>query len=293
MAIKIKYSAYTTMYQVTWKNHRNVSTIIGDFTPQACFTTLFSLFPKGSFSKEVKLEIIINTDHEKAQNVNRDNYMFLTPRERKLWMCTLQTIIPFEYKFNLLSGKKTKEEHKRLFEKGYLLTINVKKLNYLQCKFLTTAIRYFYEYPYHILLKEAIMLKAALEKSGKYADVNLLQCLNLTTHYLGRYLGTGNGHSLIPCGDALVDIDNLNQKLSTEERTSYMHDLFNDIRKFSIEALLYNQELLRHQQVEEMDKKQLISSFKRRLVEYNKAIDEIAKINQFNFSLENPQNHKN
>lgn len=101
---------------------------------------------------------VLNQTHNDFQNHN----FIIKRRQMNKWMDLIASVYPFTYKIH----KTTLYE-----EPAYRVHINIKG-NYVQILFVLTAIRYFYEYPFNVLLYDAFKLKK-LDKFKKYDLINL------------------------------------------------------------------------------------------------------------------------
>lgn len=114
----------------------------------ACFGAVFRELRAGKHSVNYTIYIYKGLDFAMQDNAN--NACLLTKKELKSHLKQLQGIVPFEFTI------KSTMEHKY---PCYVVSLKVEDAVSIQHKYILTWVRYAYEYPYNVFLREAINLR--------------------------------------------------------------------------------------------------------------------------------------
>lgn len=149
---------------------------------QACFAKLFYGILNDLENKPVSLytEIMMCLNNERVEK-NNGNKVFLTVEEIHFYLKELSNMIDFKYKLDI-------KEHG-----DSILTVEVTDIPY-KIKWLLTCIRYMYEFPFNMALKDAVFLKM----HKKFVNINLLNVFNIIGSAHNMVYGWNTNHT---CGD--------------------------------------------------------------------------------------------
>lgn len=149
---------------------------------QACFSKLFYQILDGLPNKSIPLhfELILCLSNDRLEK-NYSNRVFLTQEEIRYYLNELSNMIKFEY------------ELKKQANNEYILDIKSNEIPY-KYKWFITCLRYMYEYPFNLALKDAVFLKT----NKKFVNINLLNVFNIIGSSMSSTYGWNTNHT---CGD--------------------------------------------------------------------------------------------
>lgn len=176
--MNIEFLRYDTRYSANIYN-KEVNFLNSS---QACFSKLFYQILDGLPNNPTPLHftlILCLSDDRLAKNYS--NRVFLTQEEIRYYLNELSNMITFEY------------ELKKKDDNEYILAIKSNETPY-KYKWFITCLRYMYEYPFSMALKDAVFLKT----NKKFVNINLLNVFNLIGTSMAKNYGWNTNHT---CGD--------------------------------------------------------------------------------------------
>lgn len=181
--MNISFLNYDTRYNAEI-NGKNISLLD---KKQACFAKLFYdiLGKLDDKSYPLHTEIILNFSYNHIAD-GYSNLVLLTKDELDYYFRELSNMIEFKYSLEQVSA----EEYKLIID------VNGKPF---ALKWFMTCVRYIYEFPFAIALKDAVFLK----RNKKFVNINLLNVFNIigTCYYPNH--GWNTNHTCGEHGDLL------------------------------------------------------------------------------------------
>lgn len=168
---KIRYASYCTIYSAR-------GTINNDLTSRVCFADILN---RGKI-KEEHYEIYILNDLDHCLNQCISNYCFLSIEEIRNHIRLARRLFPFVYDV---------EETGYNGHSGFKVTIDL-DANSIYHRYLLTWIRYLYEFPFNIILNDALHMKQTY--------LNRVSIPNLFVLCANSYQ---NGPDIYNCGHAI------------------------------------------------------------------------------------------
>lgn len=128
----------------------------------ACFSSIFADLENNRVKNDIKLTITLYDEYTNG------NWNVFSRNEIKEFLNDIKKIVDFKYR-----SKKTQD--------GIVLYIETKKLNFVQHKFLLTALRYLFELPYSFnLFLTKYILKKKILKTNTFNLLNIIDELTCT-----------------------------------------------------------------------------------------------------------------
>jgi len=205
MSSKITIYQYTNFVDFGWRFLDKTDPI--EFTKEICFSNLTGTGSSNLYDPKIGIEVAI-----KIYTIpKKSGYCVLTFEEMKMWLDEIQQWIDFNYTLEVN-------------EEGYLLTFTT-HITMKAILVLLTLIRFSFESPFNLCLKEAFVLT---EKSY-FPDLLLLYKYQLVQNSLGKY--TNYHHCIckfekIP----LLTIEQLKKRMINYD--TYVNNLFNKTNSF-------------------------------------------------------------
>lgn len=161
---------------------------------RVCFGTLFNTIENDN---HVKYRILFHEGADYSRDTHRNSACFFTKEEIRHHLLKLRSLYPIQFKVMDYKGKR---------DDGYdriEVQMELDKVPATFHKYALTWIRYLYEYPYNVCLKDAYTLK----KDPIFRFESIANIFNLV---LGCYCGYANEHHQIP-------INNITRPLKISE----------------------------------------------------------------------------
>lgn len=140
---EFQYLSYCTEYSCE-------GDLVKEMDKEACFGYVFRLI---NTCNNVKYRIILYSGAEFSKNEHQSNACLFTKREIRRHLLLLKSLYPFHYK---VSDYKADDDVKYNRIEVFLELNDVPPMFH---KYILTWLRYTYEYPYNVILKDAYALK--------------------------------------------------------------------------------------------------------------------------------------
>lgn len=115
--------------------------------------------------KDTSFNIYINTLVENVDEYDINNYCYLSYDELIKWLDELKKIVDYKYTVSEIKD-------------GYIVSLKTVNSTSIINKWLVTSIRYVYELPSALALKEAFVLQS----NGYFTDMNLIDLFHMTLY---------------------------------------------------------------------------------------------------------------
>lgn len=168
---KLSYLSYSTIYSAR-------GTLNNELRSRACFADILN---RGEISEE-HYEIYMIRDKNYALLHNACNLCMLTESELKKHIILARRLFPFSYSV---------EESKYDGYSAFKVNIDITAKHFYH-RYLLTWIRYAYEFPYNLILSDALRMKHYYLRRESVTNLFVL-CANSFT---GEPVGYGSGHSI-------------------------------------------------------------------------------------------------
>lgn len=174
-----------------------------------CFSEVF-----GKVCGNAEYNIYVCKDPAILLN-RRNNYCLLSQDDIIQWLECIREIVDMEYSIT---------EDKALIDTAkqydcYNIGVIVNNDNNMCHKFVLTTVRYLYEWPFNVVLKDVLRL-VDIEQFKDETLINLHNMVFSST-YIGRHMGYG--HSLTRCYAKLMSNDDIKESFKTN---SWINDIF-------------------------------------------------------------------
>lgn len=203
--MKLEGNIYSTNYEANGKS----------FIDQACFSMFFD---SDDIKKVGNYKVYLVKDIEFGNRCNRNHYLLFDEEEIREHMLQLQKIIP-TLKFDIVSEKVCIEHATR---DCYTIVFSVEDDCTLVHKYALTWVRYLYEFPYNIILKEAYKLKFTCHSPFNRQSISNLYMLCSTAFPFCP----GIGHSVNSSG-YFIPNSVIKKKL---HKCNYLNDIYKAVR---------------------------------------------------------------
>ena len=170
---RLRYLSYATIYSTSGDDKLHLGS-------RACFGSTLNY---GGVVHDMHYEIILIRDPKYALNCYKSNLCFLTKKEVKRHILLARRLFLFKYAV---------EECTYQNYEAFKVTLDL-SANHFYHRYLTTWVRYLYEFPYNVLFNDVLRLKHQYLKKESIANLYVL-CVNSYNGYAGE--GYGTGHSM-------------------------------------------------------------------------------------------------
>lgn len=187
---RISYISYATIYSCE-------GSVGLDLTNRACFSNV--LCYRSKLQKE-HYEIILVRDPRFATVNYKSNLCLLNDRELRKHLWLVRRLFPFEYNVTEVQYEGYS---------AYQVTLDV-DAPYFYHKYLLTWLRYAYEFPYNIILNEALRLKHQALPHESIANLFIL-CANSYNNAIEYY---SPGHAITDPGSGFLKEYELKAKIN-------------------------------------------------------------------------------
>ena len=201
---EFKFLEYHTEYSCEGDLNRYMAT-------RACFSDVFKYVHSDD---HVKYKIILYKGVELSKNNHQSNACLFSKKEIRNHLTLLKSLYPFHYK---VLDCKEKGEYDKI--KVFLELNNVPPTFH---KYILTWLRYTYEYPYNVILKDAYTLK----KDPIFRFESISNLFNLV---LGCFCDDIRGIHQIPenCVSVPMKLAEVRKKI---QEVQYLHDIYQELK---------------------------------------------------------------
>lgn len=168
---------------------------------RACFSDIFRYISRGKFIQDYTIYI-----EREGLDDNLNNQTFLTEKEIKTHLFWVKRNFEKSFKYSI---KKCDAESKY----SYIIKLTIDGYN-ITHRFILTYVRYIYEYPFSIIVKEALKLK----RDKDFSDISYFDLLNVV------------GSSMLLPGEYRDDLhsfgrlDKIKSLIPIQDIVKYFHD---------------------------------------------------------------------
>ena len=170
---RLRYLNYASIYSTTGDSEHSLGR-------EVCFGSTLN---RGYVLHDMHYEIILIRDPKYVLTRNLSNLCFLTKKEVKRHVLIAKRLFPFTYSVE----ECTYEDYE-----AFKVTIDL-SANHFYHRYITTWVRYLYEFPYNVLFNDVLRLKHSYLKKESIANLYVL-CVNSYNGCAGE--GYGTGHSM-------------------------------------------------------------------------------------------------
>lgn len=216
---KLRYLSYSTIYSAR-------GTVNNDLSSRACFANVLN---RGENLNEEHYEIYLICDPQYALNKHQSNLCFLTLKELKKHIYLARRLFPFKYSV---------EDIRYDGYAAFKVSIDLNACHFYH-RYLLTWIRYAYEFPFNVILNDALRMKRAYLNKESIPNLFVL-CAN--SYYSGIEI-YNTGHAISRIDSKFLKEPVLKDKIHNiglrNDRRSCVNDLY-DRATCSIEAIKNN-----------------------------------------------------
>lgn len=176
---------------------------------EVCFSEVFDMIEDDS---DIKYTVLLYPGINMCVDKHRSNACLFSVQEVKNHLRQLRGIYPFSYKVI----EKINEDNVPYFK----VTLHIKDVPASFHKYVLTWLRYTYEYPYNVILRDAYRLK----QDPEFRFMSIADLFNVVSNCCNDFVG--EGHS--------ISADNIHRPLKKEELKERIKevDRLNDIYQF-------------------------------------------------------------
>ena len=183
----------------------------------ACFATIFNKLGRLNNTFECKILMYYTSDY--SEDNSKNHYCLFTEREIKNYLRQLRYYLP-KIKFKLRND---------IGEERFILSVGFERESKMKVMFALTWIRHLWEFPYNVILKDAIRMRQELSKYS-VLDYFIMLCNTSPAHNL-----INTGHTFAEYAAPYFSRKIVKRYLTSETRLNNIFQTFDRKRYMSVE----------------------------------------------------------